>query len=229
MFEDLIRYILIYIIPSLLTCLATVGVFYFQLKNDRKEFIQYNSIQRKNEDENKFYQHLLDTRPYIIINKNINLEETANLQIEKLERFLLLKNDLNDFDMDLATSQCNIIIGLENVGNGPALQLTLNKNNTKYIFGGYSDRKVIKDIYYTSSIDIPPNRKKYINIEIKYQPEIKSLKSGLIGVDIEYYDLLNNKIILPVTFLISSRCINGYGNSYYELEEINRLLYIKSN
>jgi len=226
MLENISGYFFIYIIPSLLTCFTTVGIFYLQLKRDRLKQAENDQLQHQKEEENKVYHQLIDNRPYIIIDKPINASNDCSTL--ELERFLLLKAESNNFKMELATEQRDIIMGLTNVGNGPALKLTFSKETSDYIFGGFDDRKIGEDIYYSSSISIPPNNKRNLHINLKYQPEAEKIKFGLISVDIEYCDLLNNKIILPLTLLITSGSINGYGDTVYESEELNRLLRIKN-
>jgi len=215
---------------------AVIISFALITKRDNKIRSEDLKIERKLREEaeekarkERSVERVVRYRPYLIYMENMQPDSFGATR-----RFAGFRED-NPlvFFKQFEENQTRVKLLLTNVGVGPALHVNIDNVRYKecpYIIGGFDNRSIDTEYsvgcktYYSSALNIPAGKTAEFSIDLKYNPKILKLNSGLLTADIVYFDLLDNEIVFPFSFGITDAYVHYSEDTKYVDEEINKAI-----
>lgn len=177
------------------------------LNKERERLIE----QKNKEYISKMYELLISNKPHIILVDGIQPDITCEIK----RSLYLLDKEIN---MNEAIVENTNRILLMNVGNGPALKLLIKLRNKNLSMNDYDDNMKYDNTFF--EVNIPKSKVIEIFVRVVYNP-CKVKPNEILKANIEYYDILNNKQILPILYNIKENSFCSSNNTFYENDRLN--------
>ncbi len=219
---------------TMFTLICTIGQYFDEQARREEENESRTREERKRLEEDKKYELLINSRPYLVI-ENAKFSGNVPDNFFEIERYAYVEGE-NLPPSKTKTYWVDFI--LKNIGNAPLLNLNIKYCNMDYCIDGYDDidisKKVIgaPEILQKLSCDINGNESKRVRIILKMTDKFLEIIGsnkyrGRVSFNFVFEDITGQKIYKVATIDTETHTCIGWNNQVYRDEKTQELFCCK--